>query len=129
MLSVRKQEILQSGLIGIACILISVLDFFIHKDILACILLLIVVFVYIAIHIYQSKVKNEPWDELTTKNYANARRITLYFVEFTLLILAIICIIGGFHIAIGASHILFYYGAIKIVQTVAFLYYDAHIME
>lgn len=129
MLSVRKQEVLQNGLIGIACILISILDFFSNKDILAMILLIIIVFAYIVVHIYQSKVKNEPWDELTIENYANARRITLYFVEFTLLIWAIICIIGRFHILIRASHILFYYGAIKLVQIVAFLYYDSHIIE
>lgn len=129
MLSVRKQELLQNGPIGIACILMSVFEFFSNKDILSLILLITIILVYITSHIYQSKVKNEPWDELTTKNYANARRITLYFVEFTLLIWAIICIIGQFHITIRASHILFYYGAIKLVQTAAFLYYDSHSVE
>lgn len=129
MLSVRKQEVLQNGVIGIVCVLISVLEFFTNKDLWAMILLISMILIYVVAYIYRSKVKNEPWDELTTKNYANARRLTLYYVEFTLLIWSIICIIGRFHVPIKASNLLFYYGTIKLVQTVAFLYYDSHIME
>lgn len=84
---------------------------------------------YVASFIYRRKVKSEPWDELTIKNYADARRLTLFFVELTLLIWAIICIMGQFQVTIKAHHILFYYGCIKLVQTGSFLYYDSHSVE
>ncbi|WP_088187129.1 hypothetical protein [Desulfosporosinus sp. FKA] len=129
MLSVRKKELFTNGLAGITCILMSVLDFFANKDILACIWFAIIVVIYVIAYIYQGKVKNEPWDELATENYAKARRFTLLFVELTLLIYTMIFIIGHFQVAIKPSHILFYYGAIKLVQTGTFLYYDSHIVE
>lgn len=125
MLSVRKEELLSDGLIGIVSVLVSVMDWFTNKELLACILLAFIVVIYVAVYIYQARAKKEPWDELTRENYANARRITLLFVEITLLIWAIICLAGHFQVTLKASHILFYYGMVKLVQTGAFLCYDA----
>lgn len=125
MLSVRKEELLSNGLIGIACVLFSLLDFFTNRDILAYVTFAIIIVVYAAAYIYRGKAQHEPWDEFTTENYANARRITLLFVEFTLLVWGIICIFGQLQVPIKACHILLYYGAIKLVQTGAFLYFDS----
>lgn len=129
MVSVRKEEMLTNGLMGIACTLISILDFFTFKDIWVSVFFVIIVILYAAGVIYRKKFKKEPWDELTTDNYAKARRITLSFVELTLPTLAIICILGHLQIVLKSSHILFYYGMIKLVQTAAFLYYDTHVVE
>ena len=129
MLSVRKEELLTNGLVGLAGILFSVLNFFADKDSLACISFAVIVFLYAGAYYYRRKVKNEPWDELTVENYAKARRLTLLFVELTLLIWTVLCIIGHLRVTISASHILFYYGSIKLVQTGAFLYFESHITE
>lgn len=129
MLSVRKEEVLTNGLLGITCMIFSILDFFTYKDILACIVFPVIVVVYIAGYVYRRRRQNEPWDEMASAHYARARRITLLFVEFTLLIWGLICVTGHFHPTIRASHLMFYYGTIKLVQTGAFLYYDSHITE
>lgn len=129
MLSVRKQEILQNGMIGAVCIIFSVINWFTDRDLLAVIVLGLIILMSLASFVYQRKNKQEPWDELTVHNYAVARRITLFYVEATLLIWTIMCVLLHVQVTIEASHILFYYGSIKLVQTGSFLYNDSHIVE
>lgn len=126
MLSVRKEELLSEGLMGIVMVAMGAGNFFSERDLITGAILGIYIFLWIATFLYKKHCGREPWDELTKENYAKARKFTLHFIEIALLICIMLCIIFHPSIMITAGMMMLICGIIKLIQTGAFLYYDSH---
>lgn len=129
MISVRKMEVLSSGLNGLTCIATGIIGLLTTNSIIPTILLIIIVFGNLGKTFILKKCKTEVWDELASQNYAQASKITLLYIQLMILVLAIICIIWSVDVILNDSILIILAGSIDILKVCVFLHKEMKITE
>ena len=119
-LTIRKREILSDGLIGLGGIIAGILSFR-NADIVSVVVITLVLMGSLTGLLIAKRKINEPWDEMTKMNYANARKQTLWLIISAIIGISCFMILTKATFTIKAGHMMITYGFIIIIQLVFFL--------
>lgn len=125
MISLKKDSIINDGLVGFAMIATGLAFIFSSNKIFAVVMLCISIFAEVIPHLLVIKKQKDIFDELARTNQDKAARSAFDVTTVLLLILSVFLLISSRSITIRFEHVWMVFGLLKIIRCAFFCLYES----
>ncbi len=121
MISLRKKEVLSTGLSGLSLIALGVANSFNENKILSISLLIFIICSYVLSKRYLKKAQSDTWDELANEHHNIAESLTSSIINLIFALLLLSFIIFDYEITINYSNLAIFCGSTIIFRVLIFV--------
>ncbi len=121
MLSLRKKEILTTGLSGLSLIALGFVNSFNENKILSISLLVFIICSFSLSKLYLKKAKSDTWDELANEHYNISQSLTSSIINLIFALLLLSFILFDYELTINYSNLAMFYGSTIIFRVITFV--------
>ncbi len=121
MISLRKKEVLTTGLSGLSIIALGVINSFDGNKILTISLLIFLVCSHVLSTRYLKKAQSDTWDELANEHHSLAESLTSSIINLIFILLLFSFVIFDYEITINYSNLAIFYGSTIIFKVLIFV--------